>query len=44
MLNCACMQVATNEMYATHRGIIEGNQTKLIAARISLIVPPLVVT
>ena len=41
MLNCAFMQVATNEMYPTRKGIIQGRQTKLITARISLIIPPL---
>ena len=30
MLNCACIQVATNEMYATHKGIIEGSQNTVM--------------
>ena len=34
MLNCAFMQVATNEMYPTRKGIIQGSQTKLTAARL----------
>ena len=30
MLNCAHIQVATNEMYATHKGIIEGSQSTVV--------------